>query len=76
MLTRFARLTSRLSIALTLLLGIAACGGGSDSGEGFIPGGPPADDFAMLLELTDADGNATLIGESCIITMVPNPSAS
>lgn len=60
MLTRFAKITSRLSIALTFLLGIAACGGGSGSGGGFIPDdGTPADDYTMLLELTDADGNAS-----------------
>jgi hypothetical protein len=60
MLTRFARITSRLSIALTFLFGIAACGGGGGSGGGFIPDtSEPADSYTMLLELTDADGNAS-----------------
>ena len=38
MITRFATLTTRLSVAFALLFTIAACGGGNGGG-GFFPGG-------------------------------------
>jgi hypothetical protein len=62
MISRFASLTSRLSVALVFLFGIAACGGGggggSDGGGGFLPGSG-GNDFTITLELLDADGNLT-----------------
>lgn len=58
MLTRFARITSRLSIALTLLLGIVACGGGGGSdGGGFLPNDVAS--FVLDLTLIDGNGNPT-----------------
>ena len=63
MITRFAKLTNRLVVALVFLFGIAACGGGGGSGGGggFIPddGGGSNPTHTLLLELSDPDGNPT-----------------
>lgn len=62
MISRFASLTSRLSVVLVFLFGIAACGGGggggSDGGGGFLPG-DAVDEFTVTLVLLDGDGNPT-----------------
>ena len=61
MMTRFASLTSRLSVALVLLFAIAACGGGGgggDNGGGFLPS-DSVDEFTIVLTLLDAQGNVT-----------------
>jgi hypothetical protein len=62
MITRFARHTSRLLIALTTLFTIAACGGGGggSGGGGFLPDDGGDDPVYFLeLALTDAFGDPT-----------------
>lgn len=58
----FASLTSRLSVALVFLFGIAACGGGGgssgDGGGGFLPNSGGGN-FTITLQLLDDDGNPT-----------------
>ena len=61
MITRFAKLTSRLAFLSAFLFTLAACGGGGGGGGGgFIPDdGSDSVTFFLALELVDADGNPT-----------------
>ncbi len=59
MITQLAKLTSRLAIALTLLVGIAACGGGGGGSGGFLPNDGSSQTFTLELVLSDRDGNTT-----------------
>ncbi len=53
MITRVANLTSRLTIALLFLFGIAACGGGGGGSGGFIPDGDGGDGTPLSIVTTD-----------------------
>lgn len=67
MITRFATFTSRMAVALSMMLAIAACGGGggSSGGGGFLggagSGGSDDDTYFIQLSLNDADGNPSSI---------------
>jgi hypothetical protein len=67
MITRFATFTSRMAVALSMMLAIAACGGGggSSGGGGFLggagSGGEDNDTYFIQLSLNDADGNPSSI---------------
>lgn len=67
MITRFATLTSRMAIALTMMFAIAACGGGGGGGGGGFLGegsGDSDDTYFLTVELKDSDGNPTSIVSS------------
>jgi hypothetical protein len=61
MITRFASLTSRLSVGFAILFMVAACGGGgsSNSDIGFIPDTDSDDTYYLALTLQDSNGNPT-----------------
>ena len=63
MTNRFATLTSRLAVLLTMALAIAACGGGGGGGGGGFLGeggdGASTDTYFLTVVLNDADGNPT-----------------
>lgn len=62
MITRFASLTSRLSVGFAILFMVAACGGGggnSDSDIGFIPNTDSDGTYYLALSLFDGAGNTT-----------------
>lgn len=69
MTRRFATFASRMAIAMTMMLGIAACGGGGGGGGGFQsgPGGGDGDDgdiFFIQASLKDANGEETSVVSS------------
>lgn len=60
MITRFATLTSRLSVLFAFLLVLAACGGGGGGGGGFLPDDDGDDDaYFLSLALLDLNGDST-----------------
>ena len=64
MITRFATLTSRLAVLLTMSFALAACGGGGGGGgNGFLGGGGgdggATDTLFLTVLLRDAEGNPT-----------------
>lgn len=59
---RFATLTSRMAVALTMMLAIAACGGGGGGGGGFkgdAGSDGDTDTYFLQVALKDSDGNDT-----------------
>jgi hypothetical protein len=67
MTRRFATLTSRMAVALTMMFAIVACGGGGGGGGGFkgdSGGDSDSDTLFLQVALKDADGNDTSIVSS------------
>ena len=68
MTRRFATLTSRMAVALTIMFAIVACGGGGGGGGGGFKGdsGGDSDSDTLFLQvaLKDADGNDSSIVSS------------
>ena len=68
MTNRFATFSSRMAVALTMILAIAACGGGgggSGGGGGFLggagSGGADTDTYFIQLRLNDSKGEPSSI---------------
>jgi hypothetical protein len=59
MINRFGSLASRLAVTFAFLFGVAACGGGGGSDNGFLPDRDDGTTYKITLSITDSSGNPT-----------------